>query len=134
MNKKQANIKEFGKSFRGKKFSKAEKDAIISRVTELLKDKVSLDVALTILKAEGFKRVDGSSLTEAWVNQWFNRVKKMNKNTKTRHLSGPVKTVYTAKPKAKVSSPGGLLEEVMASNLAFESKLVLIDLLRGKRA
>lgn len=106
----------FAKSFRGKRFDKEEKKRIFDRVLNLYKEGVSVDVMTTIMQKEGFRRVDGSDLTESWVTKQLNDVKSWFHNHKGRKLSGPVKTIYKKSEKAKeIVSPKKLKKDEVSS-------------------
>jgi hypothetical protein len=90
-------FKQDAAKFRGKKYHPDEGKRIFSRLNTLYKDKTPPDTIRAIMQSEGFRRVDGSNLTLSWVNARLKKVVDHNKGKKTRHLSGPVKTIYEKK-------------------------------------
>lgn len=105
------DFKKIAKKFRGKRFSEADKKAIFERCRDLIKEGVAPDVAVTIMNAEGFRRVDGSLVTASWVNSQFNKVREAYKDKKVRKGSGPVKEIYRAGHlRGGVSEPWGTAE------------------------
>jgi hypothetical protein len=82
------------KSFRGKKFSAAEKQAIFNRIGQLIRERVQPETMVTVLNAEGFRRVDGTQVTLSWVTSRMKKVKESYKDKVVIKRSGPVKEIY----------------------------------------
>jgi hypothetical protein len=125
-------FKQDAAKFRGKKYHPDEGKRIFSRLNTLYKDKTPPDTIRAIMQSEGFRRVDGSNLTLSWVNARLKKVVDHNKGKKTRHLSGPVKTIYEKKKSSNAPKGNKTLDtisEITGSNLSDETKLYLVQLL-----
>lgn len=138
------NFTEMSKPFQGKRFSPAEKQAIMDRVKEFIQAGISSQSAVAIMNEEGYRRVDGTLVTQSWVDSKYEEVKKRYRSDGTKHLSGPVRNIPVSKPGPKpspmknvvFSDKAGLSEElleaVMASNLEARHKISLGNLLTGR--
>lgn len=134
------DFKKIAAQFRGKRFSDADKKAIFDRCRDLIKEGVDPGVAVTIMNAEGFRRVDGSPVTASWVKGQFDRVREAYKDKKVKKGSGPVKEVYRAshspttlakKPDPARDSMDLVINLIVSSNLHPELKVDAIKLLLG---